>query len=64
MNFKVHYSNFDVDGDIVTLRDSATSAEHKGFLFRINDDKMELAFSRFEDGALFSTEFHHDISEY
>ena len=70
----IYRGYFDVDGDIITLRDSATSAEHKEFLFRINDDKTELTFiadgsdvlpfCKIEDGALFSTEIHHDISEY
>ena len=70
----VYRGYFYVDGDVVTLRDSATSAEHKDFLFRINDDKTELTFiadgsdelpfSRLEDGAFFSTEIHHDDSEY
>ncbi len=70
----VYRGYFHVDGDVVTLRDSATSAEYKDFLFRINDDKTELTFiadgsdelpfSRLEDGAFFSTEIHHDVSEY
>lgn len=70
----IYRGYFDVDGDIVTLRDSATSAEHKEFLFRVNDDKTELTFiadgsdelpfCKIEDGALFCTEFHHDDSEY
>lgn len=70
----IYSGYFDVDGDIVTLRDSATSEGFKNFRFRINDDRTELAFiadgsdslpfCKIEDGALFSTEFHHDISEY
>ena len=70
----IYRGYFDVDGDVVTLRDSATSEEFKNFRFRINDDKTELTFiadgsdnrpfCRLEDGALCSTEIHHDISEY
>ncbi len=70
----IYRGYFDVDGDVVTLRDSATSEGFKNFRFRINDDKTELTFiadgsdslpfCRLEDGALFSTEIHHDISEY
>ena len=70
----IYRGYFDVDGDVVTLRDSTTSEGFKNFRFRINDDKTELTFiadgsdelpfSRLEDGALFSTEIHHDISEY
>ena len=70
----IYRGYFDVDGDIVTLRDSATSEGFKNFRFRINDDRTELTFiadgsdslplCRLEDGALFSTKFHHDISEY
>lgn len=70
----IYSGYFDVDGDIVTLRDSVTSAKFKEFLFRINDDKTELTFiadgsdelpfSKLEDGAFFSTEIHHDVSEY
>ena len=70
----IYRGYFDVDGDIVTLRDSATSEEFKNFRFQINDDKTELTFiadgsdslpfCKLEDGALFSTEIHHDISEY
>ncbi len=67
----IYRGYFDVDGDVVTLRDSATSAGHKDFLFRINDDKTELAFiadgsdelpfCKLEDGALFSTECRFTI---
>ncbi len=70
----IYRGYFDVDGDIVTLRDSASSLTHKDFRFRINDAKTELTFIedgsdslpfvRLEDGALFSTEIHHDASEY
>ena len=70
----IYRGYFDVDGDIVTLRDSVTSAEFKEFLFRINDDKTELTFIadgsdelpfiKLEDGAFFSTEIHHDVNEY
>ncbi len=70
----IYRGYFDVDGDVVTLRDSATSEGFKNFRFRINDSKTELTFiadgsdelpfSGLEDGALFSTEIHHDVSEY
>ena len=70
----IYRGYFDVDGDVVTLMDSASSEGFKNFRFRINDDKTELTFiadgsdelpfSELEDGALFGTEIHHDISEY
>lgn len=65
---------FDVDGDIITLKESATSDKVKTFRFRINSDKTKLtfiangsdrfSFCKLEDGDIFGTEIHHDISEY
>ena len=70
----VYRGYFDVDGDTVTLRDSASSDGYKNFRFRINDGKTELTFIAdgsdnlpfvsLEDGDRFSTELHHDAGEY
>lgn len=65
---------YEVDGDVVTLKDTVSSEETKTFRFRTNDDRTELAFladgsdelayCKLEDGTLFRTGIQHDRSEY